>query len=212
MKAVLSSYTLSLAGLHSDQRLDGGSIRNAPGVRGGDRSLYVRVVSSAAISSNIHVCWLLAAFCKLRRRHDGPRGASDDRKGRSPKSELIRAMSFVAIPGLVGPMLGPIAARSDRRVLSLETHLFRGTFRSAIIGLCMVYLHLPDYREKSNPLDTVGLILFGGGIALLSYCAGGFRRAYTETCGRSWGSGDFDPAAGGAMDCMRRIRGSPCWR
>jgi MFS family permease len=25
------------------------------------------------------------------------------------KSELIRAMSFVAIPGLVGPMLGPIA-------------------------------------------------------------------------------------------------------
>ena len=25
------------------------------------------------------------------------------------KSELIRAMSFVAIPGLIGPMLGPIA-------------------------------------------------------------------------------------------------------
>ena len=25
------------------------------------------------------------------------------------KSELIRAMSFVAIPGLVGPMLGPVA-------------------------------------------------------------------------------------------------------
>ena len=24
------------------------------------------------------------------------------------KSELIRAMSFVAIPGLIGPMLGPI--------------------------------------------------------------------------------------------------------
>ncbi len=33
----------------------------------------------------------------------------------------------------------------------------------------MVYLHLPDYREKSNPLDIVGLILFGSGIALLSY-------------------------------------------
>jgi MFS family permease len=25
------------------------------------------------------------------------------------KSELVRAMSFVAIPGLVGPMLGPVA-------------------------------------------------------------------------------------------------------
>jgi MFS family permease len=33
----------------------------------------------------------------------------------------------------------------------------------------MVYLHLPDYREKSDPLDVVGLILFGSGIALLSY-------------------------------------------
>jgi hypothetical protein len=32
-----------------------------------------------------------------------------------------------------------------------------------------VYLHLPDYREKSNPLDFIGLILFGSGIALLSY-------------------------------------------
>jgi MFS family permease len=36
-------------------------------------------------------------------------------------------------------------------------------------GLCLVYLHLPDYRERSNPLDIVGLILFGSGIALLSW-------------------------------------------
>jgi MFS family permease len=34
----------------------------------------------------------------------------------------------------------------------------------------MVYLHLPDYREeKTNPLDVVGLILLGSGVALLSY-------------------------------------------
>ncbi len=34
----------------------------------------------------------------------------------------------------------------------------------------MVYLHLPDYREEhTHPLDLVGLILFGSGIALLSY-------------------------------------------
>jgi MFS family permease len=28
---------------------------------------------------------------------------------------------------------------------------------------------LPDYRERTNPLDVAGLILFGSGIALLSY-------------------------------------------
>src|SRR5271163_893167 len=33
----------------------------------------------------------------------------------------------------------------------------------------MVYRHLPDYREHTDPLDVTGLILFGSGVALLSY-------------------------------------------
>jgi hypothetical protein len=34
----------------------------------------------------------------------------------------------------------------------------------------MVYRHLPNYRaERNYPLDFVGLVLFGSGIALLSY-------------------------------------------
>ena len=84
------------------------------------------------------------------------------------KSELIRAMSFVAIPGLVGPMLGPIAGGLIVAYLHWRV-IFFVNLPIGIIGLFMVYLHLPDYREKSNPLDFVGLILFGSGIALLSY-------------------------------------------
>jgi MFS family permease len=39
-----------------------------------------------------------------------------------------------------------------------------------LLGLYMVYKHLPNYFEKTNyPLDIVGLVLFGSGIALLSY-------------------------------------------
>jgi MFS family permease len=39
-----------------------------------------------------------------------------------------------------------------------------------IVGLVLVYLHLPEYRETDiKPLDIVGLILFGSGVALLSY-------------------------------------------
>src|SRR4029077_11287747 len=39
-----------------------------------------------------------------------------------------------------------------------------------LLGLYMAYRHLPDYREEhTNPLDVVGLILFGAGVALLSY-------------------------------------------
>ena len=39
-----------------------------------------------------------------------------------------------------------------------------------LLGVYFVYRHLPDYREQqTHPLDFVGLVLFGGGIALLSY-------------------------------------------
>lgn len=84
------------------------------------------------------------------------------------KSELIRAMSFVAIPALVGPMLGPIAGGLIVGYLHWR-FIFFVNIPIGLIGLLMVYLHLPDYREKTHPLDIVGLILFGSGIALLSY-------------------------------------------
>ena len=86
-----------------------------------------------------------------------------------PKAELIRAMSFVAIPGLIGPMLGPVAGglivgRLHWRVI------FFINIPIGLLGLYLVYRHLPDYREEHfHPLDLIGLILFGGGIALLSY-------------------------------------------
>ena len=84
------------------------------------------------------------------------------------KSELIRAMSFVAIPALVGPMLGPIAGGLIVGYLHWR-FIFFVNIPIGLIGLLMVYLHLPDYRERTHPLDIVGLILFGSGIALLSY-------------------------------------------
>src|ERR1035437_633667 len=73
-----------------------------------------------------------------------------------------------SMPGLVGPMLGPIAGGLIVGYFHWRV-IFFVNLPIGLIGLCMVYLHLPDYREKSDPLDTIGLILFGSGIALLSY-------------------------------------------
>ena len=85
------------------------------------------------------------------------------------KSELIRAMSFVAIPGLIGPMLGPIAGGLVIRYFHWSVIFFLN-IPIGIAGLIMIYRHLPDYRETHNfPLDVVGLVLFGSGVALLSY-------------------------------------------
>jgi MFS family permease len=78
-------------------------------------------------------------------------------------------MSFVAIPGLVGPMLGPIAGGLIVAYLHWR-FIFFVNLPVGVAGLVLVYLFLPDYREESpQPLDIVGFVLFGSGIALLSY-------------------------------------------
>jgi MFS family permease len=78
-------------------------------------------------------------------------------------------MSFVAIPALIGPMLGPIAGGLIVAYLHWRL-IFFVNIPIGLFGLYMVYRHLPDYRgEHTHPLDVAGLILFGSGVALLSY-------------------------------------------
>ena len=86
-----------------------------------------------------------------------------------PKSELIRAMSFVAIPGLIGPMLGPTAGGFIVGYFHWRI-IFFINLPIGLLGLHLVYRYLPDYQEeRTHPLDVIGLFLFGSGIALLSY-------------------------------------------
>jgi len=166
MKAVLSSYTLSLAVFIP--------ISGWMADRFGTRRVFASAIGlftlgslMCGISNNIHV---LVADRVLQ----GCGGAMMVPVGRLTlvrtfaKSELIRAMSFVAIPGLVGPMLGPIAGGLIVGYLHWRV-IFFVNLPIGLIGLILVYIHLPDYREKWNPLDIIGLILFGSGIALLSY-------------------------------------------
>ncbi len=166
MKSVLSSYTLSLAVFIP--------ISGWMADRFGTRRVFASAIGIftlgsllCGISNNIHV---LVADRVLQ----GCGGAMMVPVGRLTlvrtfaKSELIRAMSFVAIPGLVGPMLGPIAGGLIVGYFHWRVIFFLN-LPIGIVGLCLVYLHLPDYRERWNPLDLVGLILFGSGIALLSY-------------------------------------------
>jgi len=166
MKAVLSSYTLSLAVFIP--------ISGWMADRFGTRRVFASAIGIftlgsflCGISSNIH----LLVACRVLQ---GCGGAMMVPVGRLTmvrtfaRSELVRAMSFVAIPGLIGPMLGPIAGGLIVGYFHWRV-IFFVNLPIGLIGLCMVYLHLPDYREKSDPLDFVGLVLFGSGIALLSY-------------------------------------------
>ncbi len=166
MKSVLASYTLSLAvfipisGWMADHFGTRRVFASAIGI-------FTLGSFLCGISSNIHV--LVA--CRILQ---GVGGSMMVPVGRLTvvrtfaKSELVRAMSFVAIPALIGPMLGPIAGGLIVGYFQWRI-IFFVNIPIGIAGLCMVYLHLPDYREHTDPLDVAGLILFGSGVALLSY-------------------------------------------
>src|ERR1700677_1187104 len=166
MKSVLASYTLSLAVFIP--------ISGWMADRFGTRRVFASAIGLftlgsflCGISSNIH----LLVACRILQ---GCGGAMMVPVGRLTivrtfaKSEFVRAMSFVAIPGLIGPMLGPIAGGLIVGYLHWRV-IFFVNLPIGLVGLYLVYRHLPDYREKTNPLDIVGLILFGSGVALLSY-------------------------------------------
>jgi EmrB/QacA subfamily drug resistance transporter len=167
MKSVLASYTLSLAVFIP--------ISGWMADRFGTRRVFASAIGLftlgsllCGLSTNIH----LLVACRILQ---GCGGAMMVPVGRLTlvrtfaKSELIRAMSFVAIPGLIGPMLGPVAGGLIVGYFHWRVIFFLN-IPIGLFGLVMVYMHLPDYREEdTHPLDVVGLILFGSGIALLSY-------------------------------------------
>jgi len=167
MKAVLASYTLSLAVFIP--------ISGWMADRFGTRRVFASAIGLftlgsflCGISGNIH----LLVACRILQ---GCGGAMMVPVGRLTlvrtfaKSELLRTMSFVSIPALVAPMLGPIAGGLIVGYLHWRVIFFLN-IPIGIAGLILVYIHLPDYRERNtHPLDVVGLILFGSGIGLLSY-------------------------------------------
>jgi EmrB/QacA subfamily drug resistance transporter len=167
MKSVLASYTLSLAVFIP--------ISGWMADRFGTRRVFASAIGIftlgsllCGISSDIH----LLVACRFLQ---GCGGAMMVPVGRLTlvrafaKSELLSAMSFISIPALVAPMLGPIAGGLIVGYLHWR-YIFFLNIPIGLAGLVMVYLHLPNYCEEDvKPLDVVGLILFGSGIALLSY-------------------------------------------
>src|SRR6202522_1299603 len=140
MKAVLASYTLSLAVFIPISGWMAG--------RFGTRRVFASAIGLftfgsflCGISTDIHV--LVA--CRVLQ---GCGGAMMVPVGRLTivrtfaKSELIRAMSFVAIPGLVGPMLGPIVGGLIVAYFHWSL-IFFVNIPIGLAGLCLAYLHVP---------------------------------------------------------------------
>ncbi len=167
VKSVLASYTLSLAVFIP--------ISGWMADRFGTRRVFAAAIALFSLGSLL--CGLatdidMLVACRVLQ---GAGGAMMVPVGRMTlartydKADLVRAMSFVAIPSLVGPMIGPVAGGLIITYLHWSI-VFFVNIPVGLLGLYFIRRHLPDYREQqTHPLDVAGLVLFGGGIALLSY-------------------------------------------
>src|SRR5579863_1074125 len=93
-----------------------------------------------------------------------------------PKSELVRAMSYLTVPALVGPVLGPplggfiVTYSSWRWIFFINLPI-------GLLGIVLATLFIDDVRETTLwPLDWRGFLLAGLGLSGLMF---GF-----ETAGR----------------------------
>lgn len=83
------------------------------------------------------------------------------------KEELLSAMTWLTMPGLLGPVLGPplggllTDAVSWRAVFWLNVPV-------GLLGLLLVWRFIPETeRQDPGPLDARGLVLWGAALALL---------------------------------------------
>ncbi|HXB97347.1 MAG TPA: MFS transporter, partial [bacterium] len=153
MKAVLSSYTLAVAVFIplSSWMADRFGTRH---VFSAAIALFTLGSALCGLSQGIHTLVL----CRVIQ---GCGGAMMVPVGRLTlvraidKAGLVRAMSFVAIPTLVGPMLGPVIGGFLVTWASWRM-IFFVNLPIGLLGLYLVRRHLPDYLAEARPsLDLV---------------------------------------------------------
>lgn len=167
LKAVVTSYILSLA---VSIPVSGWLAERYGSRRVFMSALMLFILSSVACGLAVNAPMLVAA-----RVPQGIAAAMMMPVGRMAvvrtfsKGELLRAMNFVIIPALLGPLLGPTVGGLIVHWLSWRD-IFFVNVPVGLAALWFGHRYMPDYRSDTRtPLDVRGLLLFGSGVALLSW-------------------------------------------
>lgn len=84
-----------------------------------------------------------------------------------PRSELLPILNFVTVPGLVGPILGPMLG--GILVTYATWHwIFIINIPIGILGIVYAIRHMPDFTMPKRAFDIFGFILFGFGLVAIS--------------------------------------------
>jgi EmrB/QacA subfamily drug resistance transporter len=141
----------------------------------GAKTVFRIAIVGFALSSL--ACGLSQTFWELiaARMLQGVAGAMMSPVGRLvllrsvPKGELIRAMSYLTMPALLGPVLGPPIGGFIVTFLSWRW-IFFINLPIGLAGVVLTGLFVPNIREPSPlKLDVRGLVLTGLGLAGFAY-------------------------------------------
>jgi EmrB/QacA subfamily drug resistance transporter len=84
-----------------------------------------------------------------------------------PRSELLPVLNFVTMPGLIGPVLGPLLG--GVMVTYATWHwIFLINIPVGIAGIIYARKYMPDFTTPRRRFDLLGFLLFGIGLVLLS--------------------------------------------
>ncbi|NIF24502.1 multidrug transporter subunit MdtD [Candidatus Pantoea multigeneris] len=84
-----------------------------------------------------------------------------------PRSELLPVLNFVTMPGLVGPILGPLLG--GILVTYTTWHwIFLINIPIGILGIVYARKYMPDFTTPKRRFDFPGFLLFGLGLVLMS--------------------------------------------
>lgn len=87
------------------------------------------------------------------------------------KSELLRTMMWMMLPAALGPMLGPVLGGFITSALSWRW-IFYINIPVGLLGFAITWFCIPQIREAHiRPFDGTGMVLAGGGLALISFGA-----------------------------------------
>ncbi|WP_261642023.1 multidrug transporter subunit MdtD [Erwinia mallotivora] len=84
-----------------------------------------------------------------------------------PRSELLPVLNFVTMPGLIGPVLGPMLG--GVLVTWATWHwIFLINIPMGVMGIIYARKYMPDFTTPRRRFDLPGFLLFGFGLVLLS--------------------------------------------
>jgi len=167
MKSVVTSYMLSLAVFIP--------ISGWMADRFGTRRIFVLAMGVFLLGSLLCGLALSAPWLVAARILQGMGGALMTPVGRLvlvrsfPRSQLIRAMNFVIIPALLGPLIGPFIGGLIVHWLHWRV-IFFINLPFGLAGLWLARRYMPSFQDATvASFDWSGFFLFGSGVAVLSY-------------------------------------------